>query len=170
MVLKLNSKRKVKRKVCNGQEITITPYVNDAQIEDILNRIVNTTNKRIEDGEDFTFALRTAHISTDICLIYYLTDIENGVEDYEKLVTSGVIETIHNAIVNYKELESMVNSVVQICFISSIIPSAKSIVNDLEKLQKFMDSMTDTDRENFNAIINAGMSNSTMNKIKGGEL
>lgn len=170
MVLKLNSKRKVKRKVCNGQEITITPYVNDAQIEDILNRITNTTNKRIEDGEDFIFALRTAHISMDICLIYYLTDIENGVEDYEKLVTSGVIQTIHDAIVNYKELESMVNSVVQTCFVSSTIPNAKSIGNDLEKLQKFMDGMTDTDRENFNSIIKASMSNSMMNKIKGGEL
>ena len=170
MVLKLNSKRKVKRKVCNGQEITITPYVNDAQIKDILDRIVDATNERIKNGEDFTFALRTAYISTDICLIYYLTDIENGVEDYEKLVTSGVIETIHDAVVNYKELENMVNSVVQICFISSVIPSAGSIENDLNKLQKFMDGMTDTDRENFDAIIKASMSNSTMNKIKGGEL
>lgn len=170
MILKLNSKRKVKRKVCNGQEITITPYVNDAQIEDILNRIVNSTNKRIEDGEDFSFALRTAHISMDICLMYYLTDIENGVEDYEKLVTSGVIETIHEAIVNYKNLESMVNSVVQICFISNIIPNAKSIGNDLEKLQEFMNGMNEKDKENFDSIVKAGMANSLMNKIKGGEL
>lgn len=170
MILKLNSKRKVKRKVCNGQEITITPYVNDAQIEDILNRIVDSTNKRIEDGEDFSFALRTAHISMDICLMYYLTDIENGVEDYEKLVTSGVIETIHEAIVNYKNLESMVNSVVQICFISNIIPNAKSIGNDLEKLQEFMNGMNEKDKENFDSIVKAGMANSLMNKIKGGEL
>ena len=170
MILKLNSKRKVKRKICNGQEITITPYVNDAQIEDILNRIVDSTNKRIEDGEDFSFALRTAHISMDICLMYYLTDIENDVEDYEKLVTSGVIGTIHDAIVNYKDLESMVNSVVQICFISSIIPNAKSIGNDLEKLQEFMNGMNEKDKENFDSIVKAGMKNSLMNKIKGGEL
>lgn len=166
MVLELNKKRKVKRKICNGQEIEIIPYATIEQVNDILDRVAKGTYDRLGDGESPEFAISTAYMTMNVCLIYYLTNVENGVDDYEKMVESGVINTICDAVVNYEQIQSMVNSVVQMVFMSTIIPNVNSVSADIERMEKFVNNMNETQKENLNAIINAGMANAIMNKIK----
>lgn len=165
MILKLNKKRKVKRKIC-GQEVEFIPYVDMGQKKYILDSIVESTRKRLDnDSSDFTFLVTTAYMTLDFLLLNAVTEVENSVDEYQEMVSSGLIETLHDAVTNYNDLKSSVDCVLYLCYLEKIIPSAGDLSRDLESLNDFMNNMTEEQRSNFDIISSAAIKNSNVDYI-----
>lgn len=165
MILKLNKKRKVKRSVC-GQEISIIPYVDMSQKKYILDSILSSTRERINnDFVDFTFLVTTAYMTLDFLLINIVTEVENDINDYQDMVSSGLIKTVHEVVTNYDDLKASVDAILYLCYMEKVFPSPGDLTNDLKNLKDFMDNMTEEQKERFEIISDAAMKNSTSNLI-----
>lgn len=152
VLLNLSKKRKLKRKI-NGQEFEIVPYVNMAQKKTILDTIVDGTNTRMEENKtDFSFLVTTAYMTMDILLISMLTDIDNGVDDYESMVESGLIDMVHGAITNFSDIRASVDAVLYLCYICKSVPSYGNIQQDIVRLKDFMNGMSDEQKKNLETI------------------
>ena len=165
MILNLNKKRKVKRKIC-GQDVEFIPYVDMGQKKYILDSIVESTRKRLDtDPSDFTFLVTTAYMTLDFLILNAVTEVENDVNEYEEMVSSGLIQTLHDVVTNYEDLKASVDSVLYLCYLEKILPNPGDLSKDLQNLSNFIDGMTDEQKENFDIIANAAMKNSVANSI-----
>lgn len=164
-LLNLNKKRKLKKKI-NGQEFEIVPYVSMAQKRVILDAIVAGTDSRMDENKsDFSFLVTTAYMTMDVLLVNMLTDIDNGADDYEKMVSSGLIEIIHNSITNFDDIRASVDATLYLCYICKSVPSYGNIQQDIARLRDFMNGMTDEQKKNLETIAKITTSQNILSNI-----
>lgn len=173
MRLELNKKRKLTRKVC-GQDITIVPYIDIVKKQIILDKLVSYFQDAKENEEDYNRIICETRANYDVLVIKLNTDVEILPEDiYEDMISSGLIETVREAIYNYDEVYEDAMLVISILKLASMLPQVDSMGDMFGSLGNMLENMDDNQKNNLEILAKAAMANAAntavMRSAKAGE-
>ena len=166
MKLILNKKKKIKKTIC-GQEFSLIPYVNTAQKDFIINKLLEYYEG--SKNEDFVQLVLELRANLDVLIIKATTDIEVDKDSsYEDMVSSGLIDLIRGSVINYEEIYQDAFYTLQVNRISSLLPSESSLAESFNALPKMLENMSPEQQKNLEMVVKASLANSASNAILGG--
>lgn len=161
MNIKLNKKRTITRKVC-GQDVKITPYIDSAKKQFIMNKMLEYFNESGADGKTYSRIVCELRANYDALILETNTDIEVNKEDsYEDMVSSGLIDELRKAVINYDEVYFDTMLVISTAKMSELIPSAESFDGIFENVSNELENMSPEQKANLDTFVKAAMANST---------
>jgi hypothetical protein len=165
MNFKLNTKRKITRKVC-GQDVVVVPYINSAKKKFIIEKLISYYNESSGLGEEYSEIVCELRANYDVLVLGLNTDVGVSTEDsYEDMVSSGLIDELRRSVFNYDEVFNDAMLVVSMLKMETILPSVDSFDNIFGGLTDAMENMDDNQKNNLEIFVKAAMANSANTAI-----